>query len=511
MGQILMVRTFLGKIAARRIPQVVGIYLAAGWGLLEFSDWAVRQFGLAISLETSVFTVWAIFFPAVVAAAWRFSLPAGARIPISAPAPRSVAVLPFLNLSGSPEDEYLSDGITDEVIGALAKVESLRVVARTSSFAFKGTQQDIRMIGKALNVASVLEGSIQKSAGQIRVTTQLIDVGSGYHLWSERYDRKIENIFAIEDDIAECVARALKVILHEKERRALSRIPTANAQAYEYYLRGRQFLLQTRRRSLQFARDMYLKAIDLDPAYALAYAGLADSICHLCTYYPATEVDLDEADRASKLALELAPDLAEAHAARGGVHFAMGRLEDAEREFKTAIRQDSKLFGARYFYARACFQMGRFEDAARMFEEALAVREDYQAAFFLAQSQEAMGESEAAADGYQTALEVVERHMDLNPDDPRAATMRAVALCHLGRPEEGLRWAREALEIDPEDAGVRYNVACLYALEGKIDEAITCLEEAIEVGFGNREWLERDPDIESLRGDPRFAELMARI
>lgn len=507
-----MVRTFFQQALARRIPQVVGIYLAAGWGLLEFTDWAVRQFGLASSLETSVFTVWAILFPAVITAAWRVvNLPPGTRSSLSAPAPRSIAVLPFLNLSGTPEEEHLSDGVTDEIIGALAKVQSLHVVARTSSFAFKGEQQDIRAIGDALNVQSILEGSIQRSNGQIRIMTQLIDVATGYHLWSERYDRQMEDIFSIEDEIAENVARTLKVILGEKERRALSKIPTANVQAYEYYLRGRQFLFQTRRRSLQFAREMFLKAIDLDPGYALAHAGLADSICHLCTYYPGAETDLGEAERASKLALDLDPDLAEAHAARGGVFFAMGRLEDAEREFKTAIRQDSKLFGARYFYARACFQLGRFADAAQLFQEALAVREDHQAAFFLAQSYEAMGESEAARTGYENALTVVERHMDLNPDDPRAATMRAVALCHIGRPDEGLRWAREALAIDPEDAGVRYNVACLYALEGQSDEAIACLEEAIRVGFGNREWLKHDPDIESLRSDPRFAELMSKI
>lgn len=507
-----MLRAFTREVVARRIPQVVGIYLAAGWGLLEFTDWAVRQFSLTSGLVTGVVAVWALMLPGIVAAGWKFgSLPHGMRRRRLTPAPRSIAVLPFLNLSGSPEEEYLSDGVTDEIIGALAKVQSLKIVARTSSFAFKGEQEDIRRIGDALNVESVLEGSVQRSNGQLRVTTQLIDVATGYHLWSERYDRTMEDIFAIEDDIAESVARALKVLLHEKERRALSRSPTANLKAYEYYLRGRQFFFETRRRSLLFAQEMFRKAIESDPDYAPAHAGLADSIALLCTFYPGADVDLDEAERASSVALQIDPELAEAHSARGSYYLASGDLAEAEDEFRLAIEQDSQLFGPRYFYARACFQQGRFADAARLFEEAMAVRDDYAAAFFIAQSNEALGDFKVATEAYETALEVAERHMDLNPDDPRAATMRAVSLCRLGRSDEGLRWAREALAIDPEDAGVRYNVACLYALEGRTDDAIGCLEEAIRVGFGNREWLEHDPDIESLRNDPRFARLMAGI
>ena len=163
---------------------------------------------------------------------------------------------------------------------------------------------------------------------------------------------------------------------------------------------------------------------------------------------------------------------------------------------------------ARYFYARACFQQGRHELAARLCREANAVREDYQAAFFAAQASEAGGASEAAAEAYRVALGVCERHMEMNPDDPRAATMRAVCLARTGRRDDGLHWARQALAIDPLDAGVRYNVACLYAVEGALDDALTCLEEVVRAGFRNREWMERDPDLSSLRGLPRFQALM---
>jgi tetratricopeptide (TPR) repeat protein len=215
-----------------------------------------------------------------------------------------------------------------------------------------------------------------------------------------------------------------------------------------------------------------------------------------------------QAEQASLRALELDPELAEAHAARGAVLFLTDRIDHAEREFQTAIRLDPRLFDAHYLYARCCFQSGRLEHAARLFEQALAVQENYQAAFFAAQSREALGSTEAA-DHYRRALEIVERHMELNPDDPRAATMRAVSLCRLGRTGEGVHWGEQAIEIDPEDASVRYNVACLFAVAGEPDRAIGCLEDALRVGFGNTQWLRQDPDLASLRGNPRFEALLA--
>jgi adenylate cyclase len=276
------------------------------------------------------------------------------------------------------------------------------------------------------------------------------------------------------------------VILREKERRALSMVPPADVKAYEYYLRGRQFLHQSRKKSFEYARQMFARAIEIDPEYALAYAGVASSSALIHMYYPTSEGTLEQADRASLRALELDPELAEAHAARGLALFLMKQLDQAEFEFKTAMRLDPNQYEARYFYARACFQQGKLAAAARLFEEASEVREDYQASFFAAQSHEALGDEAEAEAGYRRALAVVEKHMELNPDDPRAATMRAVSLCRLGQQEQGLYWAERALAIDPEDAGVRYNVACLYALEGMADKAISCLEDAIRVGFGNR-------------------------
>ncbi len=422
---------------------------------------------------------------------------------------RSVAVLPFENLSPHPDDDYLGDGITEEILAALARLEGLRVASRTSAFQYKGRHEDIRLIGERLGVAAVLEGSVRREGRRLRVTAQLINVADGYHLWSETFDREMEDVFAIESEIARSIAAALQVVLGERERRVLGRVPTADVRAYEFYLRGRQYFGQTRRRSLEYATAMFERAIEADPAFALAWAGLADALCSLAMFYPPGAAQLARADAASVRALALAPELAEAHAARGFALWLLQRAGEAAAEFETAIRLDPKQFEARYFYARGCFQRGEMEQAARLFEEAAGVREDYQARFFAAQSYATLGRAAEAEAAYRRAAQVAEDHLALNPDDPRAYTMCAVALCRTGQPERGLACARRAVEVDPDDAGVCYNVACLYALEGRVDDALGFLEAAFRHGFGDKAWIEHDPDLEPLRGEPRFQALLA--
>jgi Flp pilus assembly protein TadD len=282
-----------------------------------------------------------------------------------------------------------------------------------------------------------------------------------------------------------------------------------DVRAEEYAQRARRFLRQTRRSSLRFARDMFARAAAADPGYALAHAGVAEAIALVRMYYASDAADLADADRASARAVELDPELAEAHAARGITLFMLGRRDEARRALERAAALDPALAEGHYYAGRVAFQEGRMEDAARLFEEATRARENHDAAFFAAQALEALGRADAARRAYAQALSVIERHMDLNPDDPRAATMRGVALCRTGRREEGLRWARDALAMDPLDAGVRYNVACIHAVEGARDEALALLAEAIRAGFGNREWFLRDPDLASLRDDPRFDALVS--
>jgi adenylate cyclase len=518
----------------QRILPVIGIYCAAGWGILEFIDWSSGHFGFS-GRGTELFLIgWLLGLPLIMLLAARrrrsaepvaeqagspsavgSADPAVAVADAGGPAATvaatpSVAVLPLTSLSAAAEDVYLSSGITDEIVNTLGRLQGLRVASRTSAAAYGDRARDVREVGRSLGVDAVLEGSLQRAGGRLRVNTQLVDVRSGHNLWSERFDTSMDDVFAVEDRIAENVAGALRVILRDQDRAMIARSPTRNVAAYEHYLRGRQFLYQTRRKSLLYARDMFLKATALDATFTVAWGGIAEANALLRMYYPG-EGDAGEAKLAAAKALDLEPDLGEAHSAQGAALFMAGALDDAERAFRTAIRLDRRLFEPRYLCARVAFQRGRFEEAARLFAEALDVREDYQAAFFAAQSREALGETTAAAAAYTRALEVVQRHMELNPDDARAATMRAVALCRLGRTAEGFEWAERAIFADPEDAGVRYNVACLYAVGGAADRALDCLDSAVTAGFGNREWLERDPDLESVRGLPRFDDLLSRM
>lgn len=501
----------------RRIPQIAGVYLASGWGLLEFSSWAAERDLIPGGVVDSLLAAWIFFFVPTLFLAWRAgSLRAAPDPPLarSAPskhaasAPASVAVLPFENHSASGGDAYLSDGLTDEITTALAGVEGLRVASRTSTRALAREGGDVRRLGQALNVGSVLEGEVQRAGDKLRVSTRLVDVADGYQLWAGRYDGAMAEVFAIQDAISGNVVAALEGLVQRGSGEGLRAAARTDVPAYEFYLKGLQFLHQTRRKSLHYARTMFRRALEIDPAYAPAHAALAESIALERTYYPGAEAAAEEADRASRQALTLAPDLPRAHSARGFVLFTDGRLEEAEAEFRRAIELDPQLYEARYFFARMLFQEGRFEEAAGEFDAALAVRDDHVPAFFGAQAYEALGWEERALDRYRAAAERVTEHMMLNPDDARAATIRAVALCRTGRREEGLEWGRRAVEIDPEDAGVRYNLACLYAVAGEVEHSLDTLEAALRVGFGNREWLERDPDLATIRGHPRFHALV---
>jgi serine/threonine protein kinase/tetratricopeptide (TPR) repeat protein len=432
--------------------------------------------------------------------------------PAGSAGPKSMAVLPFVNMSADPENEYFTDGIAEEIINALSKVQALRVVSRTSAFAFKGKNLDIRKVGEQLNVGTVLEGSVRKVGKRLRVMAQLVNVSDGYRLWSERYDRQMDDVFAIQDEIADNIVKALQVVLSDKEKRAIEKPPTGNVEAYEYYLRARQYFHQFRRTGVQFARRMFERAIEVDPNYAKAYAGVADCCSFMYMYWDGTKANIEGADAASKKALELDPELAEANASRGFALSLSRQYEEARRYFEAAIRLDPKLYEAHYLYARACVQEGRWEDAVHHYQEAARVRpEDYQALMLMQGALTALGRAADGVDVLRRGLEVAEKHLELNPDDARALYLAANALVQLGEQDRALELAQRAHVIDPDDSGVLYNVACVYALSGMTHQALDYLEQAIQNGFGHREWLDHDTDLDSLRKDPRFDALRQKL
>jgi serine/threonine protein kinase/Tfp pilus assembly protein PilF len=426
----------------------------------------------------------------------------------SVSAAKSVAVLPFINMSNDPDNEYFADGMAEEIINALSKIQSLRVASRMQSFPFKGKNEDVSEVGRKLHVSTVLDGTVRKLGNRIRITAQLVNVADGYQLWTERYDREMEDVFEIQDDISQAIVKALRVILTEGEKKAIEK-RVANVQAYDFYLRGRQYFHQLSRKNLEFSKQMFNKAIQIDPDYAMAHAGVADSCSILYMYFDARDFNLRQADAASLKALELDPDLAEAHASRGLAVSLSKRWEEAAEEFEKAMRLDPKLYEAPYFYGRARFAEGKAEESIKMFERAANLRpEDFQAPILLAQAYDSLGDNSNASSWYRRGVQILGERMELNPDDTRALILGAVSLARLGERDRSLDMANRALSVDPDDSALLYNVACVYCSLGENERAIEVLERAVDRGFGQREWIETDPDLAPLRGTPRYESIL---
>jgi len=427
------------------------------------------------------------------------------------PAEKSVAVLYFENLSKSEEDEYFRDGMTEDIITELSKITQLQVFPRAEMLAYRDKQVTAPQVGQELNAAFVLSGSLRRAGNRLRINAQLVETRTRTSVWAERYDRQMEDVFAIQDEIAQSIAGALKVKLTETEKQAIAKAPTADVKAYDYYLRGRQFFYQFRRRGYDFARQMFTRAIEIDPSYARAYAGIADSYSYLYMYWDASEANLASAEEASRKALLLDPGLSEAHVSRGLAISLGKRYDEAELEFQTAIRLDPQSFEAHYFYGRACFQQGKLPESAKLFERACQVNpDDYQSPSMLEMVYRKMGRTEESTEADRRAYRLAEKHLELHPDDARALYLGANALSNLGERARSLDWCRRALAIDPEDCGILYNVACTYALQGMTEDALDCLEKAMTHAFWYKRWAQQDPDLDSIRNHPRFQALMER-
>jgi adenylate cyclase len=424
----------------------------------------------------------------------------------------SVAVLPFVNMSGDPEQEYFSDGITEDIITDLSKVSGLFVVARNTAFTYKGKHVDVQEVAKRLGVNFILEGSVRKAGARVRVTGQLINGKDSGHVWADRFDRDLTDIFAIQDEITHAIVEQLKVKLLPQEKKSIGQTPTGNVEAYTYYLRGRQFLHRHSKSYYQLARRMFAKAVELDPAYARAYAGIADCDSFLFLHYSAP-VEIKGIFETSAKALALESGLAEAHASQALALSLERRYEEAMTEFEKAIALDPNSFEGYYFYARACFAEGKLERAAALFERAAEIKpDDFQSLILLRQIYRSLGRDAEGEDAARKGIERAEQELNVHPENPRPAYLGASALITVGETDRAKEWLARALAIDPDDALTQYNAACIYARLGEAEAAFDLLEHFIpHANHENKAWIKHDSDFDPLRDHPRYQKILELI
>ncbi len=435
--------------------------------------------------------------------------PAAEPEPEAAP---SIAVLPFADMSPARDQEYFCEGIAEELIHALTKLPNLRVASRTASFMFKEGATDLASIAQQLKVSTILEGSVRKAGERLRVSVQLVKAADGVHLWSERYDRELADVFAIQDDITEKVIVALRLVLGEREKRALSRTQTSRVEAYDLYLRGRKAFYMAGRRNQAESIRLFEQAVAIDPGYALAFAGIADAAGMLFMHHGSAPEHLERAESASLKALDLAPHLAECHASRGFAASLSRRYEEAEREFRTALALDPGQFEAAYLFGRMRIAQGRMREAAELFERAVEIRpESHDVPLLLTGIYRSLGRAEDVLATAAHGVENARRYAAANPHDPRPLYLGAGGLILLGRRQEGLAWAERAYAMGPDDDGILYNLACTYAVAGEPGRALDCLESAVRHGFSGRDWVEHDSDLDPIRDTERFRAILGAM
>jgi adenylate cyclase len=514
------------ELKRRRVVRVIVLYAIAGWIVIEVTSTVSPNLNLPEWTVKLVTILVVLGFLIAFMLAWAFDIGPGGihrttsvddagaeppQGPDTSPAVvtakdrghdsaaviderKTIAVLPFVNMSGDVENEYFSDGISEEILNLMVKLPQLRVASRTSSFMFKGKDVNISTVAEQLGVETVLEGSVRRAGDRVRITAQLIDVATDSHLWSETYDREFKDVFAIQDDIAQSITDA---------------VATSNAGAYDYYLRGRSYMYTMTRSDYEHASRMFEQAIDLDAKYALAYAGLADAYAHMFRYADGSRENAEKAREASEKAVSLDPDSSEARASRGMAMFINEDYAEAEREFEKAIELNPNLFEAYYYFGLAYSSQGKFEEAVDMYVKAMEVNPaDYQSPIFLAQAYASLGRRHDEMKARLGSLDLIHRHLELNPHDTRALYVGANQLCNVGETEKGLELAERALGQNDQEPIVLYNVACFYAMQGNPDRSLELLSQAVERGWGDRAWLETDSDLDSLRSDQRFIDLL---
>ncbi|MGB2637018.1 MAG: protein kinase [Candidatus Acidiferrum sp.] len=431
-----------------------------------------------------------------------YVVPAGASAEL---AQNSVAVLYFENLSSAKEDEYLRDGMTEDIITELANIKNLKVFPRPALLPYRDKPVTAPQVGRELNASYVLAGSLRRSGNRLRITAQLVETRTGHALWAQRFDREMDDVFEVQDEIARSIAQTFRINLSPQEEQKIATKPTQNSVAYDYYLRGRSY---ARRESLEFALQMYEQAIKLDPNFALAHAGIAYicGIIHEIREHNPKWVE--RGDAACNKALQLDPNLAEALVARARISYSQRRHDQAIEFAKRAIALKPDCEGVYNVLGRVYFASGRFQEAAELTEKAIEANgDDYNVFIPIVNALERLGRTEELKRYRQMEMRALERQLELVPEDVRARSLLAADYANMGRAEDAVRHLEMTVALRPNDSNVLYNAACTYTVLGKKTEALDLLRRALASGYSNFDWPRQDPDLSSIHADPEFLKL----
>jgi len=423
-------------------------------------------------------------------------------------ATKSVAVLYFENLSAAKEDEYLRDGITEDIITELSKIRGLNTFSRPTVLAFRDKPVTPSQVGQILKAAFVLTGTLRRSSTRLRITTQLVDTQTDFPLWSERYDREMKDVFEMQDEIARKIAEALRVTLSQQELEDLATKPTENLQAYDLYLRGKRYARRQTRQDLEFALQMFENAVAMDPSFALAYAACANACAMFYCNYSRDAIWVERARNASGKAVALRWDLPEVMVSQAWVLYATELHDEAVRMVEKAIERKRDCEGAYYLLCRALFSAGRYQEVVDVMETALEVSgEDYNVYVPVVNSLGALGKKDAHRNLLLRRIAALENHLKQVPEDARARVLMATDYAEFDRVEDAIRELNMAITLRANEASILYNAACTYAILKRKREALETIKKAWEAGFKDSVWARRDPDLALLNDDPEFLRL----
>lgn len=495
-------KSFFQELGKRRVIRVMIAYLLISWVILQVADVVLPAAGMPDWTITLTLVLLALGFPLALILSWVFDIgpegltrtPAGKAVASDL----SIAVLPFPDLSAERDQGHFCDGLTDELISRLTRIEGLRVASRRSSFALRNQDADLRTAAEKLHVAHILEGGVRKDGKRVRISAQLTDVENDTVLWAENYDHELRDIFAIQQNIAVSIQQALRLQLGAA---APAGPDTRDPKAYEYYLRGRGYALYSGKDPLAMAQDMFEKATAIDPAFTDAWLGLAEVATMQALFLNGGEAAQAVAARAGRRAMDLAPSEGGSYLAHGLGLLACDDYGAAEEAFLKAVELDPLLFRAWHYLGRAAHHSGKPDKEVEYYRQAIERDlDDWESAILVLSPLRTQGDDEETRRMARLAVERIENHLEDFPDNQRAYYLGIGALTLLDEKERALDWAEKAYSLAPDDPATRYNLACYYSQVGEVEQALDMLEKSVS----SRSWIENDSDLDNLRDHPRY-------